>query len=54
MENYKNIDLSKMSMSQLKMSINTIHGDTDYINTPEFKEIYQKIIAEIERRYKSK
>lgn len=54
MENYKNIDLSKMSLSQLQLCINTIHGNGNYINTPEYKEIYQKIVAEIEKRYNSK
>lgn len=54
MEDYKNIDLSKMSLSQLKMCIDTIHGDGQYINTPEFKETYQKIVTEIQKRYKSK
>lgn len=49
-QNIKDIDLSKMTISQLRMCINSIYGDGKYINTPEYKEIYQKIIAEIQKR----
>lgn len=49
-QNIKDIDLSKMTISQLKMCINSIYGDGKYINTPEYKEMYQKIIAEMQKR----
>ena len=46
------MDLTKMSISQLKMCINSIYGDGKYINTPEYREMYQKIIAEMQKRSK--
>lgn len=47
----KDIDLSKMSISQLKMCINSFYGYPEkYINTPEYREMYQKIIAEMQKR----
>lgn len=49
-QNIKDIDLSKMSLSQLRMCINSIYGDGKYINTPEYKEMYQKIITEMQKR----
>jgi hypothetical protein len=49
-QNIKDIDLSKMTISQLRMCVNSIYGDGKYINTPEYKEMYQKIIAEMQKR----
>ena len=49
-QNIKDIDLSKITISQLRMCINSIYGDGKYINTPEYKEMYQKIIAEMQKR----
>lgn len=51
-QNIKDIDLSKMTISQLRMCINSIYGDGKYINTPEYKEMYQKIVAEMQKRSK--
>lgn len=48
--NIKDIDLSKIPISRLKMCINSIYGDGKYINTPEYNEMYQKIIAEMQKR----
>ena len=49
-QNIKDIDLTKMSISQLKMCINSIYGDGKYINTPEYKEFYTSVINEIQNR----
>jgi hypothetical protein len=49
-QNIKDIDLSKMTISQLRMCVNSIYGDGKYINTPEYKEMYQKFIAEMQKR----
>lgn len=49
-QNIKDIDLTKMTISQLRMCINSIYGDGKYINTPEYKEMYQKIVAEMQKR----
>lgn len=49
-QNIKDIDLSKMTISQLRWLINSIYGDGKYINTPEYGEIYRKIIAEMQKR----
>lgn len=49
-QNIKDIDLSKMTISQLRMCVNSIYGDGKYINTPKYKEMYQKFIAEMQKR----
>ena len=50
----KNIDLSQLTdieLSSLYLHANSFYGDPEkYINTPEYKEIYQKIIAERQKR----
>ena len=50
--NIKDIDLSKMTISQLRFYANSIYGDGKYLNMPEYGEMYQKIIEEIQKRSK--
>ena len=55
-QNIKDIDLSKMTISQLshlRFCMNSIYGDGKYINTLEYGEMYQKIIEEIQKRSKA-
>mgnify|MGYP003420807484 CR=1 FL=1 len=51
-----NIDFSQLTdteLASLHLHANAFYGDPEkYINTPEYKEIYQKIIAEMQRRAK--
>ena len=49
-QNIKDIDLSKITISQLRWLVNSIYGDGKYINTPEYGEIQRKIIAEMQKR----
>ena len=49
-QNFKGIDLSKLTISQLHMCINSIYGDGKYINTPEYKEFYATVVNEIKNR----
>ena len=49
----KNIDFSQLTdteLSYLHLQANSIYGDGKYINTPEYIEMYQKIIAEMRKR----
>ena len=52
----KNIDLSQLTdteLSYLHLHVNSFYGNPEkYINTPEYGEIYQKIIAEMQKRSK--
>lgn len=52
----KNIDLSQLTdieLSSLYLHANAFYGDPEkYINTPGYKELYQKIIAERQKRSK--
>ena len=57
MNDIKNIDLSQLTdteLSYLHLHANSIYGDEKYINTPEYGEMYQKIIAEMQKRSKVK
>ena len=49
-QNFKDIDLSKMSISQLKMCINSIYGDGSYMNTKGYQSLYNQIREELFRR----
>ena len=50
----KNIDLSQLTdleLSLLHLYANSFYGNlTKYINTPEYIEMYQKIIVEMQKR----
>ena len=50
----KNMDFSQLTdieLSSLHLHVNSFYGNPEkYINTPEYKEIYQKIIAEMQKR----
>ena len=52
----KNIDLSQLTdteLSQLHLHANSFYGVPEkYINTPEYGEMYQKIIEEMQKRSK--
>lgn len=52
----KNIDLSQLTdieLASLHLHANSFYGDPEkYINTPEYGEMYQKIIAEMQKRAK--
>jgi len=54
--NIKNIDISQLTdieLSSLHLHANAFYGSPEkYINTTEYKEIYQKIIAEMQKRSK--
>lgn len=51
----KNIDLSQLTdteLAYLHLQANSIYGDGKYIDTPEYREMYRKIIAEMQKRSK--
>jgi len=51
----KNIDLSQLTdteLAYLHLQANCIYGYGKYIDTPEYIEMYQKIIAEMQKRSK--
>ena len=54
MNDIKNINLSQLTdkeLSLLHLHANSFYGNpAKYINTPEYNEIYQKIIAEMQKR----
>lgn len=53
----KNINLSQLTdteLSQLYLHANSFYGDVRKYNMPEYMELYQKIIDEIQKRANDK
>lgn len=49
-QNIKDIDLSKIPTWAIRSQMISIYGDGKYLNTPEYKKVYNEMRAELQRR----
>lgn len=45
-----NIDLTKIPTWAIRSQMMSVYGDGKYLNTPEYKKIYNEMRAELQRR----